>query len=459
MLRRCSKGHRHKIMDIQSVIQNAAKKLSAQKLDDFEVAGVTESSLVIEAKQQMVENFRRSEGHGVAIRVIREGRLSFASTTDISPKAIDHMIKHAVSALEKIAPSEEAILPLPQEVLAGLNEELGRPFGEISDDEKVRAALTLESAAVAADNRIARVRQPAYEEKIWSLSIISSKGVNVAARRGVVGCELMAIASDEGDSESAYEHNFSPRFESLDVEGTARTAAKRAIAKLGAKPMKAGTHTVLLAPRAATTMVRLAAPSFFADNVQRGKSMLAEKRGVRAYHPDVSIVDDGLLPGGYSSFPFDGEGIPRRRNVLVRDGVIEMWLYDGARAARDGVLSTGSCSRGGVGYLPAIGLSNCFLKAGGHKQEDLVTKAKNGILVTELLGVHTANPVTGDFSLGAEGMTIENGELGRPVRGVTIAGNVHSLFGKVLGVGNDLKFFGSYGAPSLLIEELMLGGS
>ena len=444
-------------MELENAINGAVRKLEGQALDSFEVAGISDSSFVAEAKGQMVEGLCRSHSRGLAVRVVHEGRVGFSATTDIGPKAIEKAVQLAVLSMREVAPSDEAFLPENQEPQAQFAEKLGRTFAEIPDDEKVRMAMLLESAAIAADSRVVRVQHPRYEEIVRVLTVANSKGVAAAGRRGLCLCEIKAVASDGNDTQGAFEFSFSPRFEDLDVEATARLAARRAVEKLGGGQVKSGICPVVLGPRAAASMVKLAAPAFFADNVQRGKSVLASRLAERAYHPDVSIVDDGLLPGGFGSFPFDGEGIPRRRTVLVRNGVVESWLYDGARAAKDGVSSTGNCRREGVNRLPSIGVGNCFLKGGESSPEALIREAGRGILVTDLIGLHTANTVTGDFSLGAEGFLIEGGAPGAPVRGFTIAGNVHELFARVAGVGEDLKFHAEYGAPSLLVEGLTAG--
>jgi len=444
-------------MELSNAIAGAVRRLESKKLDAFEVAGISDSSLVVEAKGQMLESFLRSEGRGLAIRAMGEGRVGFCATTDLSAKAIALAVEQAALSMREVSPSDEAVLPPPQEPLGEFAEQLGRTFAEIPDEEKIRAAMALESAAIAADSRIARVQHPRYEETLRILHVVNSEGVDVVGRRGLCMCEVKAVAEDSGEAQGAYEFSFSPRFEDLEIDATAKRAARRAVDKLGGRPIPAGVRSVVFSPRAAAMMVKLASSAFFAGNVQRGKSVLAGRKGERAYHPEVSIVDDGLLPGGFGSFPFDGEGIPRRRTVLVRNGVVEGWLYDGARAAKDGVVSTGNCSRGGLRSMPEIDVGNCFLKGGKRSPEEILREAGEGIFITDLAGMHTANAISGDFSLGAEGSLIDGGALGAPVRGVTVAGNVHELFARVAGVGSDLKFFAQYGAPTILVEGLSVG--
>lgn len=444
-------------MDITSAIREASVRLEAQDIDAFEVTGFSEGVLVIEAKQQMVERMQRAESRGIAIRTIKDLRQGTAATTEINAKSVNQAVQSALAAMKKVSQSEDALLPKPQKSGGLIDEDTGRPIAEINDNEKTSLALTLESEALASDNRISRVQHPRYEERTTEIMVLNSHGINASARRSLCSCELKVVADAGSGAESSYEFEFSASFDRLDASALAKRAAKCALDKLGARKTQGGKMPVLFGNRAASAMARLIAPSFFADNVQRGKSMLSGFRGEPFFNPLVTIVDDGLMPNGLGSFLFDAEGTPKRRTLMVRDGVIESWLYDGPRAVRDKVESSGNSVRDGLGRLPCIGVGNCFLKAGSFSFASLMKQMNNGLYVTDLLGVHTANPISGSFSLGAEGFMIDQGVAIYPVRGFTIAGNVHDVFKKVLGIGDDLKFFGSFGAPSMLVEELMIG--
>jgi len=303
------------------------------------------------------------------------------------------------------------------------------------------------------------VRQPLYEESVRHVVIHNSYGVHKNSSRGIVSCEVRAVAEADGDIESGWDFSFSPRFEDLDFEGAARRAAERSVELLGARPLATGRYDVVFEPRPASQLLRLAAPSFFADNVQRKKSAIADKKGRAVFSRLISIIDDGLLPDGYGSFPFDDEGVPRRKTTLVKEGVITNWLYDSQRAARDKKQSTGSRSRVSVHKPAGINISNCYVKEGDQEPAKLLAAAKKIFLVTDVMGLHTANTVTGDFSLGAEGFLVEDGLKKRPVRGVLISGNIHELLAGVAAVGADLKFAGGHGAPSLFVAEVQVSGA
>jgi len=449
-------------MEPEKIIETLKDRLEGESLDAFEICFIGEDRLSVEARNGEVESFSQVKHAGVAVRALKDHKMGWGSSTDLSSGAVERLVSCVVADVNEASPSEESVIPKPPKTKKtgpedSIPEKKGRPFGEIPESQKIAVALKLEKEAKAADTRIARVRQPLYEESVRRVAISNSYGVHRNASRGIVSCEVRAVAEANGVSESGWDFSFTPRFEDLDVEGTARRAALRSVSLLGAAPLPTGRYDIVLEPRPAAQFLRLIAPSFFADNVQRSKSAIAQKKGKAVYSKLITIMDDGLLPDGFASFPFDDEGVPRRRTTLVKEGFITNWLYDSQRAAREGKISTGNSSRSSIHKPASINVSNCFIKEGDA--DKLLQVAGKGFLVTDVMGLHTANPVTGDFSLGAEGFCIEAGGKGRPVRGVIVAGNIHELLGRVAAVGRDLKFTANYGAPSLLIMEVQVSGA
>lgn len=444
-------------MNLESALKDVVVRIKVNDLDAYEVVGLDERFVTVEAKQQMVERMQRTHRVGISIRTIKDGRIGFATTKDMSVKSVHQALKSALDSMENVEPTEDAVLPGVQKARGTLEENITRPLGEVSDDERIAVAKSLEGVALAAEKKVKKVQHPRYEEIDRTLLVMNSSGVKDMSRRQMASCELRVVAEDGGKAESAYDYGYSSSFDRLEVEAIARRAARRAVAKLGARSVPGGSYPVVFEPRAAASMLGLLAPSFFADNVQRGKSILGGKLGEKFYNPSVTIIDDGLLPDGFGSFPFDWEGVPKRRTAMVEDGVVSSWLYDGARAAHDGVESTGNSQRASLDKLPSVGINNCFLKAGSDSRESIIKGISKGIVATDLLGLHTANTISGNFSLGLEGFVVEDGAVREPVRGVTVAGNIHDFFRSIAAVGNDLEFFAIHGAPTVLVEGLMLG--
>jgi PmbA protein len=216
----------------------------------------------------------------------------------------------------------------------------------------------------------------------------------------------------------------------------------------------------------ASEFLSLLAHSFFADQVQKGKSPLKGKRGEKFFSPLLTIADDGLYLKGISTAPFDGEGMPSQRTVLVAQGELTHYLYDRYWANRENLFSlgpraesTGNSRRHGIKSPPGVGISNFFIDPGNIGIPKLLEGFLHGIVVEEVMGLHTVDPISGDFSLGCSGDWIDRGQKVHPVKSIAIAGNLFDLFRRVIGVGEDLRFFGGVGAPSLLIDEVLISGN
>jgi PmbA protein len=255
-----------------------------------------------------------------------------------------------------------------------------------------------------------------------------------------------------------WDYGFSTAFAGITIEGIARNAAARAAGLLGARKIPTMRCPAILDSYVATDILEVLAPAFLAENVQKGKSLLAGREGEQLFAACLMIRDDGILPGGMATAPFDGEGAPRRNTVLVKGGVLLGYLYDGYTGCKAGRPSTGNAARGGIKGPPRAGINNFYIENGTAGQSTLADGISRGLLVTSVMGMHTANPISGDFSVGAAGFLIENGVVTSPVKGVAIAGNLMEFFRSVDMVGNDLRFFGAVGAPSLRIASLDVSG-
>jgi PmbA protein len=201
------------------------------------------------------------------------------------------------------------------------------------------------------------------------------------------------------------------------------------------------------------------AQSFLAESVQKKKSLLLGQLHKKIFSDIITIIDDGLFPQGMATAPFDGEGVVRQCTPLVEHGVLIHFLYDTYCAKKDSTLSTGNASRGSIMNTPNVGYSNLYIQKGAVDPADMIAAVEKGFLVNEVMGMHTANPITGDFSVGITGFLIKNGKKITPVKGLALAGNIITLFQNVLQIGSDLRFYGKVGAPTLLIESMEISGT
>jgi len=446
------------MLSIENTIDRLREELIDADIDDFEIFARDEENLEVESKDLKVESFERASQRGVAVRVIKDDRLGMSSTTNMTEDAVKQVVARALETMAGVDPNDANGVPQPQTQVSALAERAGRSLSEISDEEKINAARTLEAAVREADPRIKRARDARYSECTIRSAVVNSRGIDENAQRGIVMCSVQAVAEDKGSSEAASESRHHVRFDELDVAGIGKRASERAVSLLGATKLRTGRYHIYLEPRAATAMLGVVMPQFFAENVQRHKSRLADMIGRKAMSEIVTIVDDGLLPGGKGSFSFDAEGVASQRTVVVNKGHVASWLYDVASALREGRRSTGNARRANVHSAPTISITNSYIAAGRQTPAELMASCDRGFLVSDLMGLHTANPVTGDFSLGATGYRIANGRVAEPVRGVTIAGNILDLFARIDGVADDLIFYGRHGAPSFTVPDVQVNG-
>jgi PmbA protein len=277
---------------------------------------------------------------------------------------------------------------------------------------------------------------------------------------------VTAVAEEMGESEMGWDFDISHFFNDLDAERVGQLAGRKALERLGGKRIPTGVYSVLLRNHVASEFLSLLAHSFLADQVQKGKSHLKGRQGEKVFSSLLNLVDDGLYSKGISTAPIDGEGMPSQRSSLVTQGKLNGFLYDRYWAHRENrssaeghMGSTGNSRRYGIKTPPGVGISNFFIEPGGYPYPELIQHLFQGLVVEEVMGLHTVNPISGDFSLGCSGDWIERGERVHPVKSIAIAGNLFELFQKVVGVGEDLKFFGAVGSPSLLVKDLLVSGN
>lgn len=454
----------------------AVKRLIEKKADSYEVFFSSDSGLSAEAQNGAVEALKVRRSLGVGIRAITKGRLGFAFSSVLTEDALREIVDKTIRGSSEA--SEDEFLMLPGEgdggaarlaatraALAGALDIADGTIGSFGEDELIGSALLLESSAMSASPKIARVRKASYGGSVRHSMLINSNGLDESFSATYFSASVTAVAEEDGASEMGWDIGMAHRRAAIDVEAVGKSAAKNALRMLGGKRIPTVRCPAVIENTVVCELLESLSGSFLADNVQKGKSMLAGKTGLKIASPAISIYDDGLLKGGWASSPFDGEGVGRRKTELVAGGVLKGYLYDTYWAARArgaggvGAASTGNASRGGFKGLPSVGVSNIYIEKGTKTLEGLLAALGRGLFITEVLGAHTINTVSGDFSVGAAGLWVEGGRGMYPVKGMAVSGNLLELFSKVTEVSSDMRFIGSIGAPSVLVSELEASGS
>ncbi|UFS70541.1 TldD/PmbA family protein [Geomonas sp. RF6] len=432
--------------------------LKERLLDNYEIVVSSSRDLSVEARGGKVDAFKCAEPCGVAVRIQKGEGLGFSFSTSLEPEALAGMVEGALVAAAMQTPDPNYGLPLPSpcQEIPGLYDET---LGAVPEEEKVGRALELERLALACDPRVKRVRKCSYSESTYRMLIRNSLGVSCGYLGSYVACSVSAVAEEGGDAQIGWDFDFSNRYADLQLELVAGRACRKATSLLGARGLSSMRCPVVFDNRIATDMLELLSGSFLGENVAKGKSLLAGKRGERVLSPLITVRDNGILPGGMGTAPCDGEGVPQQDTVLVHDGVLEGYLFDTYWGRKMGERSTGNAVRGGIKGAPRLAPHNLYIEKGTASLEDLIAGVERGVLVTEVMGMHTANPISGDFSVGAAGFYLEGGKVVHPVKGIAIAGNILELFSAVDLVADDLRFFGSGGSPSLRVAVLDVSGS
>jgi PmbA protein len=413
----------------------------------------------INAFEGEIERLTSASSTGVGIRVVRDGRLGYAYTADLSDAGLRQCLDEARANLDVSTEDPGNVLAdaAAIEPLAGI---FDPRQVDVSPQTKVQLALDLERRTKAANPKVTKVESASYGDAVVQVAIASSAGVNGTFSVTRAWCYSTALATEDGQSQIGVGIDSARSLEDLDIDPVASEAAERAVRLLGATKPRTRTVPVVFDRMAAPSVVGVLLAGLSAEAVQKGRSLFADKLGERVGAPGLELIDDGRLLDGPGAAPFDDEGVPTRRNVLFSDGVLQRFLHNTASAAREGTTSTGNAARASFKSSPGISAHNVYFVPGDKDQAALLAQAGEGLLVQDMTGVHSgANPITGDFSVGVSGLWFRNGQLAEPIREATVAAGLLDILKGIVAVGSDLRWStGSIGGSSLLIGEMTVAG-
>jgi PmbA protein len=415
-------------------------------------------STSIEVKDQQIECFTTAQSNGLALRILKDNRMGFSYTTQFTKDSFEQVIARALTSARYASPEECNDFPSQTGPLPDLN--LFDDDGyALPKEAKIEKLKMIEREALSYDKRITKIRKASYYEQMVKKHLINSYGLNLTHQDTLFSASIVVVAEEKEDSQTGWDFAFSRHYQHLETDSIGRAASLEALGLLGAQSSSSLRGPVVLHRSVSYQFLALLAQSFLAESVHKKKSLLRGQLHQKIFSDIITIIDDGLYPLGMATAPFDGEGVVRQCTPLVEQGVLIQFLYDTYCAKKDSTHSTGNASRGSTMGTPTVGYSNLFIQKGNVNPADMIASVEKGFLVNEVMGMHTANPITGDFSLGVTGFLIKNGKKTTPVKGLALAGNIITLFKNVLQVGNDLRFYGKVGSPTLLIESMEISGA
>ncbi len=433
--------------------------LEKQAVDRWEVFHQHSHSFRVEFKDGVMDTLQKAQVSGLAVRVIKESRVGFSFTSALDPSSIQKTVDTAVSMARVMPHDPDAALAERASLPALQDKIMYESLQETPEGYKIEIARAIEDKARLEDKKITTIRSAGYSDAIITARLVNSNGLDATGEAGFVRAWVELMAEHNHNQEMAYWMEQARSAEAINPAIVASRAARRAIDSLGGKSLPSARMPVIVENSVAVDLLHVLSHSFLAENHFKKLTSPRIKPGEPIFSKNLSIVDDGLDARGDQAFPFDGEGTPSQRTQVVENGTLKSLLFDLSYGKKLQAASTGNCLRRSFEGLPVNGVTNLMIEPGTSSVEELAAQVGTGLLVTELMGLHTANPVSGDFSVGASGFKIEAGRLDHPVKGIAIAGNLVDLFGSILEIGNDFRFFGNMGAPSLLVESLAVSGS
>ncbi len=418
--------------------------------DEAEAFIRSSKDLSIEIKDQQIDALESSLTVGYSLRVIKDKRLGFSYSTDREASA--SVVEKAVEAARWVDRDEYLELPEPSDSKSV--EILDPRISSTSEEEAARKVSLLEKSAYDEDKRVRNIRKARGTFRNSDIIIMNSRGVDRKYSSTTCTAQIMAIAENGQDSQMGWYFMGSRFLNEVSFEAVGKYAARRAIQLLGSKRMNAQKTFVVLDNSVAVEFMGIFASSLSSESVQKGKSLLSGKKGKKVISPKINMLDNGLITGRLGSRPVDDEGVPSQDKTLIKEGVLSGYLYNTYTAKKEGISSTGNAVRSSFAGLPSVGLSNLHIEAVSKSDilpiKDIFKAVDKCLYVTEAMGIHTANPISGEFSIGVSGLWIEKGEKAFPVKEAVISGNILSFFENIEAVGDDIVFFGNIGSPSLL---------
>jgi PmbA protein len=444
----------------QSVVDRA---LPGEGMEVYVTRGTDTS---VRAYEGEVESLTSADSSGVGIRLLVDGaggagsQVGFAWAGSLEPEVIAATLADARDNARFATPDPDVVLATPDGVAAAELDLWDDGVGSTPMEKKVALAVELERATRAADPRVRQVSSSDYSDSRVEVALASTTGISSWRRRTNAFLSVDAIAGDGAETQTGTGFSIGRGPGDLVPDEAMDDAVLRATRMLGAQKVPSARCTVVFDPRVVSTLLGVMASALSGEAVVKGRSFFAGRIGETVASGGVTLVDDPTDTRAYGASSHDGEGLACRRNVLVSEGVLRMFVYDTVSARRAGAASTGSAVRGGFAGTPGAGCRAVVLSPGTKGHDEILTAVGDGLYVQSVSGIHSGvNTVSGDFSVGAEGLLIEGGALGRPVREVTVASTLQRMLQSVVEIGGDLRWLpGVAAGQTLAVADMALSG-
>ncbi|HZA56554.1 MAG TPA: TldD/PmbA family protein [Candidatus Udaeobacter sp.] len=444
----------------QELARDILEMAKAKGASQADVVMAESDSFFVTVRLGEVEKISQSQEKRLGLRLFFGSSSASASTSDISKQSIERLVDDTAQMARATAQDPHSGLPAAEDLAREIPDLdlIDEPARSISVEEKIQMALDAEKSALSYDSRITNSEGAEFSNHFGRVIYANSQGFSGAYDGSNFGHSVSPVASQNGSMQRDYWYSSNRKFSRLESpKRVGETAAQRVLRRLGARKVKTCEVPVIFDPEIAGSLLRNLSSALSGYSLYKGASFLVGKLGTKIASELVTVVDDGTIPGALGSRPFDAEGLPTRKKTVIDKGQLASYLLDTYSGKKLGMASTGNASRS-VGEPPGVAPSNFYFAPGTRSPKEIISSVKTGLYLTELIGFGV-NLVTGDYSRGAAGLWIENGELSYPVEEVTIAGNLKEMFQNIEMVGNDLEMRGRIAAPTIKISQMTVAGN
>ena len=449
------------LKDYRSLASELVSELKKQGADAADVYIVSSVGFNTTVRLGKIERLQQSINKGLGLRVIKGGAMANTFTTDFADRAVKDLARETMQIVQ-ISNADKHNGLAPKEMLGTYDGKLmlfDESIAKLTPEKKIEMARTAEETGMKFDKRIKNANGTSWSDSRSQITLANSDGFTGQYQMTQASLSVGLLAEDEDGTKQTSGHFTFGRYLSAlaSPQAVGEEAGRRVIRKLGGRKVKSAVVPVVLDPRVASFLLGDIFNSASGNSIYRRSSYLIDKVGQQITSPMITIVDDATMSDGVASRPFDAEGVRSSSVVVVEKGVLKQYVCDSYAARRLSLKPTGNAASSYQGN-PNVGSTNLFIKNGDTNPADIIKSVKSGLYLDQV-GGQGLNSTTGDFSMGASGQWIENGEITRPVQEITVAGNVLKVLNNVKAVGNDLTFkLGTTASPTLLIGELTVGG-
>lgn len=436
-------------------IENAITYGIKHGADHCEIFFTKNQGFSLKIRDRQVNTYEREDARGYSVRLLKNGALGFSYGVDPTLNGIEKVIDDALAAADFLEPEPDHFFTAPGYTYPSIDFRDGM-IRDTSLTDKIALAKTIYKQS-SGQKAIQKVEHTSYGENTQEVILVNSLGLAIGYTRDYCFATAAVIAAQEETAETGSAYQLLPSYSQLNPEKIAAEAVADGRGKLGAKKIPTADYPVIFHPQAFLDIFSLLMPSFLGDRVWKKKSLLENKIGETIAPKNVNFFSDGLWIQGINSSPFDDEGVPCRKIQLLKDGRILQFLYDNKNGKRAGKASTGN-GYGSFKSWPSVAYNNFYFAPGDTPVEKIIGSQQKTVYIRSLMGLHTANPLTGDFSLGVKGHLIENGGFSHPIAGVAVAGNILTLLKAIVAVSTETESFGHKAAPHVLVDSLKISG-